>query len=188
MSDEYVVLLDDCGEPIGRHLKQNVHHDATPLHLAFSVFLFDGQGHCLLQRRALHKPTWPGVWSNACCGHPGPGESITAAARRRLREELGIEQPIDLQLMLPDFRYRAQWDTLWENEICPVLVGYYDGPVDPNPAEVAATLWMEWEVFTFCRGDGESTFNADFSPWCRWEATALMALPHFNPISLPVAC
>lgn len=188
MNDEYVVLLDELGKPIGQQLKTTVHHADTPLHSAFSIFLFDGQGRSLFQRRALHKPTWPGVWSNACCGHPAPGEPLASAAQRRLSEELGITQSLDLELMLPHFRYRAQWDTIWENEICPVFVGHYDGPVKPNPQEVAATFWIDWEVFAFCRGDGPSIFNADFSPWCRWEATALLELPQFKPIALPIAC
>lgn len=187
MSDEFVVLLDEGGNPVGQHPKARVHHDDTPLHLAFSIFLFDGQGRTLFQRRALPKPTWPGIWSNACCGHPALGESMPAATQRRLRQELGITQPVDLQLMLPHFRYRAQWGSIWENEICPVFVGYYNGPITANAEEVAGTLWIDWEVFAFCRGDGPSVFNADFSPWSRWEATALIALPQFQPISLPIA-
>ena len=172
--DEYVVLLDDTGRPIGTELKRCVHHAATPLHLAFSVFLFDEQGRTLFQQRALHKPTWPGVWSNACCGHPLPGEPLLRAARRRLAYELGITAPVELALALPDFRYRARWQTLWENEICPVFVA-------PNPAEVAAVRWVDWQEFASAcvqpsaRDDSDL---AEFSPWSRWEAAELLAAGH----------
>ena len=58
MSREEVVLLDEEGRSIGTVAKAEVHHRETPLHLAFSCYLFDGEGRLLLTRRALHKPTW----------------------------------------------------------------------------------------------------------------------------------
>ena len=54
-SQELVVLLDDVGRSIGTAPKSEVHHDSTPLHLAFSCYLFDHAGHVLLTRRALDK-------------------------------------------------------------------------------------------------------------------------------------
>lgn len=177
--DEQVVLLSESGEPSGSEPKATVHHAHTPLHLAFSVFLFDGAGRTLVQQRAFHKPTWPGVWSNACCGHPAPGEPLLAAAHRRLRHELGITDPVGLELALPHFRYRARWGELWENEVCPVFVGTYTGRLAPNPAEVASVRWIRWADFARgCRSDAPSEFDA-FSPWSRWEAAELLALPGF---------
>ena len=58
---ELVVLLDDEGRTIGSAPKADVHHTATPLHLAFSCYLFDDAGSVLLTRRALHKKTFPGI-------------------------------------------------------------------------------------------------------------------------------
>ncbi len=172
------MLVNESGRPIGTQPKATVHHAQTPLHLAFSVFLFDDQGRALFQQRALHKPTWPGVWSNAVCGHPLPGESFEDAAQRRLAYELGITAPIELDLALPHFRYRARWANLWENEVCPVFIGRYNGPVAPNPAEVAAVRWLEWSSFAAACVDpvvlAQGPF-ASFSPWSRWEAAALVA-------------
>src|SRR5215207_3263175 len=54
----------------------------------------------------LAKRTWPGLWTNTCCGHPAPGEPITDALRRRLRFELGLEVD-DLTCVLPDSLYRG---------------------------------------------------------------------------------
>jgi isopentenyl-diphosphate Delta-isomerase len=178
--DEYVVLLNDAAQPVGRELKSRVHHARTPLHLAFSIFLFDATGRTLFQQRAQHKKTWPGVWSNACCGHPAPGETLASAAKRRLRDELGIATPVELKLALPHFRYRARWEAIWENEVCPVFVAAYEGPIAPNPTEVAAVRWIEWASFArACTGGTDSEFST-FSPWSRWEAAELMATSRFN--------
>ena len=75
-TEELVVLLDERRRArSGRTPKRDVHHADTPLHLAFSCYLFDGDGRLLMTRRALHKPTWPGAWTNSVCGHPAPGRA-----------------------------------------------------------------------------------------------------------------
>src|SRR5690606_24486479 len=98
-----VVLLDDAGTPIGTADKSAVHTAETPLHLAFSCHVSDAEGRMLVTRRALTKATWPGVWTNAFCGHPAPGEAMVEAIARRARLELGIDLE-QLEVLLPDFR------------------------------------------------------------------------------------
>lgn len=142
-----VVLLDDQHRPIGTAPRATVHHAATPLHLAFSCYAFDRAGRLLVTRRALHKKTWPGVWTNTCCGHPGPGEDLAEAMARRLGEELGLV-PGEVELALPDFRYQATMiDGTMENEFCPVFRVVVDGDPTPDPEEVDAWHWVEWDDF-----------------------------------------
>ncbi|GAA4899391.1 hypothetical protein GCM10025789_17000 [Tessaracoccus lubricantis] len=143
-SDE-VILLDDVGRPIGAADRLSIHTSATPLHLAFSTYLFNAAGQVLVTRRALAKKTWPGVWTNSCCGHPRPGEDIDDAARRRIREELGLHVG-PLVPLLPHFRYRAvDASGTVENEICPVFAAFV-GSDDPvaDPDEVAEWAWVDW--------------------------------------------
>ncbi|MGW3471996.1 isopentenyl-diphosphate Delta-isomerase [Saccharopolyspora sp. NPDC000995] len=103
---EMVVLLDEQLSETGVAPKASVHTADTPLHLAFSCYVFGPDGRVLLTRRALGKKTWPGVWTNTFCGHPGPGEPMADAVARRGRQELGLTVTAP-RAVLPNFRYRA---------------------------------------------------------------------------------
>ena len=164
VTNESVVLVSASGEPIGERLKSEVHDAETPLHLAFSLYLFDAEDRLLLTRRALGKRTWPGVWTNTCCGHPAPGEAMEDAVRRRVGEELGLALG-PLECVLPDFAYTAtDASGVVENEICPVFRARTLHPGDdplPNPAEVMDWKWGAWN-------DVVSAVEATpfvFSPW-----------------------
>ncbi len=160
---EQVVLVDPHGRPIGMQSKIDVHGVSTPLHLAFSLHLFDAAGRVLITRRALSKTTWPGVWTNSCCGHPGVDESLPAAVVRRLSYELGAEVS-DLACVLPDFAYTAtDASGIQENEICPVFAGrlHPRGSIRANSAEVMDWVWVEWvDLVTAI-----SATPFAFSPW-----------------------
>jgi isopentenyl-diphosphate delta-isomerase len=162
---------------IGTAVKRDIHHSSTPLHRGFSVFIFDGEGRLLLQQRAFSKRTWPGVWSNSCCGHPAPGEPADAAAARRLEFELGLTS-IDLISVVPDFRYRAEKDGIVENEICPVFVGFTDDQPQHNSDEVEATKWVDWIEFVASLDDPAT----DISPWAVMEVRELLASNVFNDL------
>ena len=142
-TESRVVLLNDSGEAIGTANKATVHTRETPLHLAFSCYLFDAEGRVLLTRRALAKRTWPGVWTNSFCGHPAPGEDMADALRRHARFELGVQLG-ELAVVLPGFRYSARDASgLLENEVCPVYVARTSEDIHANPAEVAEWVWVE---------------------------------------------
>jgi isopentenyl-diphosphate delta-isomerase len=170
---EQVVLLDESGRPIGVAPKREVHHRDTPLHLAFSCYVVDPEGRLLVTQRALDKRTWPGVWTNSCCGHPSPGEPVDEAVVRRTQQELGIELT-DVRLVLPDFRYRAVMDDgTVENEICPVYVATCPDPgsIAPDPDEVADHAWEDWAAFRASVLDG----RRQVSPWCLEQLQAMPA-------------
>lgn len=139
---ELVVLLDGDGQSCGTAPKLEVHNHETPLHLAFSCYVFDQSGRVLLTRRALGKATWPGVWTNSFCGHPAPGEDIMDAIRRRGQWELGIDVS-GVERRLPDFRYRAtDMNGIVENELCPVFTAVTDGAITPRQSEVCEYRWV----------------------------------------------
>jgi isopentenyl-diphosphate delta-isomerase type 1 len=143
VDEDLVVLLDDAGHPSGTAPRLTVHGHHTPLHLAFSCYLVNPQGQVLVTRRALGKRTWPGVWTNACCGHPQPGEPIPDAVARRIGQELGA-QVTNINLLLPDFRYQAvDASGVRENEVCPVFGARLEGTLDPDPGEVMEHRWVD---------------------------------------------
>jgi len=168
---EKVVLLNENLEPIGEADKATIHTLETPLHYAFSFFLFNSKGEFLIQQRALHKITWPGVWSNSCCGHPMPGEDLKDAVYRRLKHELGYERE-DFEIIeaVPDFRYKAEFNGVVENEFCPVWIGFSDKIPTPNPDEVADTGFVNWQEFLKCLKDSECNKFDHFSIWSKQEA------------------
>ncbi len=137
---ERVVLVDPDDREIGTEEKLAAHRRGL-LHRAVSAFLFDAAGRQLLQRRGAGKYHSAGLWSNACCGHPRPGESPADAVARRLREELGVQVPLTPRVC---FTYRAELDGgLVEHEVDHVFTGRFDGIPEPDPAEVSAWRWID---------------------------------------------
>lgn len=137
--EERVVLVNDQDEVIGTEEKTRAHLLGT-LHRAFSVFIMNSEGQLLVQKRALTKYHSGGLWSNTCCGHPRPAETVAQASRRRLREEMGFESNLKA---IFNFVYCAHLeDGLIENEFDHVLVGSFEGVPDPNPAEISEWRWI----------------------------------------------
>ena len=136
---DYVIVVNDSDEELGHEEKLRAHR--TPvLHRAFSVFVLDDRGAMLLQQRAAGKYHSAGLWSNACCGHPRPGEPVAAAAQRRLQEEMGIRCAL-----LPAGTVSYSLDVgggLREDEFNHVFAGLFTGDARPDPAEVCGWQWM----------------------------------------------
>ncbi|WP_239000983.1 isopentenyl-diphosphate Delta-isomerase [Jiangella asiatica] len=181
-AEERVVLLDERGESVGTALKREVHHRATPLHLAFSCYVFDDAGALLVTRRAAAKTTWPGSWTNSFCGHPGPDEDMRSAVERRAADELGLRLS-GLRPVLPAFRYRAVMPNgVVENEICPVFAAVADGEPVPDPSEVGDHTWEPWPGFR----DAVLAGRREVSPWCAEQVPTLASLPD-DPRDWPAA-
>ncbi len=138
--DEQVILVNKRDEIIGVEEKIKAHLLGA-LHRAFSIFVFNADSFLLLQKRATTKYHSKGLWSNTCCGHPRPGESIEEAARRRLWEEMGFRCETKESFT---FIYRAKVDNdLVEHEYDHVLVGNFEGNPNPSRDEVDDWKWVD---------------------------------------------
>lgn len=161
--DEPLILVDADDRELGFLDKASAHRGAGTLHRAFSLFVFNGAGEQLLQRRAAGKRLWGGYWSNTCCSHPRRGESMDSAIHRRLSEELGIDCPLRF---LFKFQYQAQFDADGaENELCWVFVGRSDDQPQVNPNEISKTRWINAGAL-----DAEMARHPQsFTPWFKLE-------------------
>ena len=161
VSCEHVVLLDERNTPTGTQEKMSAHHARTPRHLAFSTWLFNRRGDCLLTRRSLSKKAWPGIWTNAVCGHPQWQEPFEAAIRRRCRYETGVEVEA-ITLIDKTFAY-CETDPagIRENEYCPVYAARVAGELVLRDTEAMDACWVALPSLIA----SVSAMPALFSPW-----------------------
>ena len=129
-----VILVNEHDEQTGTMEKMEAHQKAF-LHRAFSIFVFNAKGEMLLHKRADKKYHSAGLWTNACCSHPRPGQDTLDAAKIRLQEEMGFSANLKKAF---DFIYKAPFDNgLTEYEFDHVFTGVYGGEIAPNPDEVS---------------------------------------------------
>lgn len=166
--NDYVVLVDRRNNVLGTAPKLETHNKNTPLHRGFSLFLFNSKRELLLQQRSKAKKTFPLIWSNSVCGHPMLNESNVNAAKRKLLEELGIDD-VEVFELIPDYKYKVGMNGIWENEICPVLVCFTDDKPKPNSDEVEDIKWINWQEFV----DDVKNNPGKYSMWCEEETKLL---------------
>ena len=150
--EDRLIKVDIYDKQIGTCTKEEAHSKGI-LHRAFSVFIY-AENRMLIQRRAYDKYHSGGLWANACCSHPRDGEDINFAARRRLKEEIGLEAHLKESF---SFNYFYKFDVgLFEYEFDHVFVGEYPEnfhdedkldvkTLNPNPKEVDELRWIGFE-------------------------------------------
>ena len=165
--DRKVVLVDDDDNEVGVAGLVEAHRDPGKKHRAFSLQLYrkvGGKVELLLQKRAEAKPVFPYYWANTCCYNMAPGEEYLARAASRVKEEMGVNLAAGQLRALYRFSYYAPDIEGWcENELDTVIVGRYDGAVNPDSAEAAEYRWKEWGELK-----AEITKNPEvYAPWFR---------------------
>jgi isopentenyl-diphosphate delta-isomerase len=155
---EFVVLVDEQDNPIGKMEKQQAHIEGL-LHRAFSIFIFNSEKKLLLQKRASSKYHCGGLWTNSCCSHPRENENIQDAANRRLAEEMGMQCSLK---PIFTFMYRAEFDNgLIEHEFDHVFFGESDQNPKINPEEVETYRYIAMEDLQ----QEVKEFPQNFTPW-----------------------
>ncbi len=139
MLEDFVVLVNEQDQEIGLMPKLEAHQKGL-LHRAFSVLIYNSKNEMLIHQRAMGKYHSEGLWTNACCSHPKPGEAVIEAAHRRLQEEMGFDCALQHQF---HFTYKTTLENqLFEHEFDHVLSGIYEGEFTPNPEEVMNFRWV----------------------------------------------
>jgi isopentenyl-diphosphate Delta-isomerase len=137
---EHVILVDNNDNELGT-MEKIAAHEKGKLHRAFSILLFNSKGQLLLQKRAACKYHSAGLWTNTCCSHPLPGESLQQATQRKLMQELGIDRN-------PSFAYKFIYKVklnnyLIEHECDHVFIGQFNGEPIANTEEVEDWKYMD---------------------------------------------
>jgi isopentenyl-diphosphate delta-isomerase len=157
---EQVILVDEYDNEIG-HMEKMEAHQKGLLHRAFSIVIFNSKGEMLLQQRAVEKYHSGGLWTNACCSHPRPGETLEEAGKRKLRQEMGFDCDLNYS---HKFIYKVELDNqLTEYEWDYVLIGYYDGTPAINRHEAQA--W-KYESLDSIRNDARQNPHV-YTCWFR---------------------
>ena len=177
--EERVVLVDSDDRVLGEMEKLLAHRTGS-LHRALSVFVFNGRGELLLQRRSPEKYHSGGLWTNTCCSHPRPGEAVSDAAVRRLEEEMGMECPLEHRFA---FVYRSELDRgLIEHEFDHVFVGHSDAEPDPDPSEVSEWRYAPVETIRSELADDPARFTSWFRICFESAVEAALNIPEAGPL------
>lgn len=156
-----LILVNSDDEVIGNLTKSRCHDGDGALHRALSVFILNGAGEVLLQRRHPDKRLWGGYWSNSCCSHPRWGEAMQDAAQRRIHDELGLDDELEF---VYKFEYHARFGEAGaEHELCHVFIGTtLDEPV-VNTTEIADWRWADPAQLD------QDIDQSIYTPWLRQE-------------------
>lgn len=162
---QLVELVNPDGAATGSCTVAEAHTAPGRLHRAFSVMLLDDLGRILIQQRAAEKTRFALRWANACCGHPGPGQTVFAAAAQRLVEEIGVQGVTLHQAGVYLYRAEDSQTGRVEHEYDHVLVGRV--PADPclhlDPAEVSDVRWLAPDRLRMDLVDNSERY----APWLR---------------------
>jgi isopentenyl-diphosphate delta-isomerase len=155
---EFVILVDEKDNQIGTGEKLDIHRKGI-LHRAFSILVYNSKGEMMLQLRAKTKYHGGGLWTNACCGHPRPGEAVEQAAKRRVMEEMGFECPLTKMF---DYIYQVKLDKgMTEHEFLHVFKGTFDGVPKLNPEEADGWKWISMKDL----GEDMKKNPQNYTPW-----------------------
>jgi len=156
---EEIILVDENDNETGSMEKIKAHENGGTLHRAFSIFVFNSKGEMLLQKRAEGKYHCPGLWTNTCCSHQNPGETLEQAAHRKLKQEMGFDTELK---EIFKFIYKAEFDNgLTEHELDHVFVGRHDGEIKLNPEEAGDLKWIGAKELQ----DDVSKSPEKYTPW-----------------------
>ena len=170
--DEYVILVDENDNPIGKEEKVKCHLPNGKLHRAFTALIFNNEGKLLLTKRSDKKMLWPGYWDGTVASHPRESETYVSSAERRMPEEIGISCKMNY---VNKFEYHVPYkDVGSENEICGTLVGLIDDFDESSliKDEISEIKWISSDELK-----NELQQNRD--AYCPWMILALHFLPPY---------
>ena len=174
---EYVILVDQNDNPIGKEDKVKCHLPNGKLHRAFTALIFNGDGKLLLTKRSEGKMLWPNDWDGTVASHPRESETYVSSAERRMPEEIGIACKMNY---VNKFEYHVPYKDIGsENEICGTMIGIVNIFDESSliKDEISQTKWINPDELK-----NELEQNKD--AYCPWMVIALYFLADSDPNTL----
>ena len=175
--EEYVILVDENDNPIGKEEKVKCHLPNGKLHRAFTALIFNNEGKLLLTKRSEGKMLWPNDWDGTVASHPRESETYASSAERRMPEEIGISCKMNY---VNKFEYHVPYkDVGSENEICGTLIGTIDSFDESSMIkdEISEIKWIN-------PGELKNELEHNRDIYCPWMVIALYFLAYSDPNTL----
>ena len=152
--DEILEVVDEKGDVLKLAKRSEIHSNPSLIHRVVHVLVFDKKGRLLLQKRSRNKDVAPGKWDTSVGGHVNPGEDILEAAKREMREELGIS---DCRL---DYLYAYLFSNHIESELVSTFSCIYKGKFFFNKDEIDEIEF--WDLESIRKKLGKGVFSNHF--------------------------
>lgn len=88
---EKIDVLDENGNQTGEVMTREEVHRLGLWHKCVHIWIINGKGEVLLQKRSAQKIMSPNKWTTATSGHLSAGDSNVQGAIRELSEEIGLQ-------------------------------------------------------------------------------------------------
>ena len=203
--EEYVILVDENDNPVGKEEKVKCHLPNGKLHRAFTALIYNKEGKLLLTRRSDSKMLWPGYWDGTVASHPRESETYESSAERRIPEEIGITCEMNY---VNKFEYHVPYKDIGsENEVCGTLLGIMNNFDESSliKDEISEIKWISpdelkielennkdvycpWMVIALyllddCESNTKEKFRSLISDWTKGELkmTYENAIKHYIP-------
>ena len=151
---EILEVVDKNGDVLKLAKRSEIHGNPSLIHRVVHVLVFDKKGRLLLRKRSLSKDVAPGKWDTSVGGHVTPGEDILEAAKREMKEELGIS---DCRL---DYLYSYLFSNHIESELVSTFSCIYNGNFFFNKDEIDEIAF--WDMKKIKENLGKNVFSGHF--------------------------
>lgn len=129
--DELIDILTSEGKKTGKTALKSEAHKHGWFHATAHIWFFTADKKVLLQKRALTKKVFPGMWDISVAGHIGAGEDILNAAIREVKEEIGLTiSPSDLIKIGTRTHQVSHANGIQDNEFHHVFIAELKVPIE----------------------------------------------------------
>jgi isopentenyl-diphosphate Delta-isomerase len=133
--DEVFDIVDSDDTVIGQRTRQECNTNPDLIHRSIYILVYNDQNEILWQKRSPTKDVAPGQWVTSVSGHVDAGETYEETAHREIKEELGLQLPLEY---LGKFLFRYQN----ENEFSTIFKAHSNGPFHFNREEISVINFM----------------------------------------------